>query len=98
MFNVIAFGERLKFLRETRNWSQREASFEMNWTAASWRDLEAGQKKVKVEDAVLIAAKYQVPIEWLILGHADKVSAEFKCVIEKRLGEMKKRLANIDSA
>ena len=70
----------------------------MNWTAASWRDLEAGQKKVKVEEAVLIAAEYQVPVEWLILGHADRASAQFKCVIEKRLREMKKRLANIHSA
>jgi hypothetical protein len=43
MWDVLAFGERLRFLRERRNWSQREASLAMNWTAALAR-LGSGSK------------------------------------------------------
>lgn len=94
MFDILATGERMKFLRSTRHQSQREASLAMNWTAASWRDLEAGQKMMKVEDALLIADEYQVPVEWLINGETERLAPEWKTKIDKRIFEMNERLAN----
>ena len=92
MFDVLAFGERLRFLRERRNWSQREASLAMNWTAASWRDLEAGQKMAKCADAVLICEEFKAPVEWLISGDTDRLDPELKTAIDRRISDMMGRL------
>ena len=84
-FTIAAFTARCQFLRERRNWSQREAALALNWSASSYRDVEQNQKRCLLADATQIAKLFEVPLEWLALGETDRLSEEMKAELKEHL-------------
>ena len=84
-FNIAAFTARCQFLRERRNWSQREAALALNWSASSYRDVEQNQKRCLLADAVQIAELFNVPLEWLALGETDRLPEEMKAELKTHI-------------
>lgn len=85
MYDIEGFTARLRFLRERNEWSQRETSLALGWTATSYRDIELNLKKCHIKDLVELAELFDVPEEWLLHGRDHTLRDEIKQAIDNYL-------------
>ena len=68
------FLQRVKLLRDEKNWSQKETANYLGMKPTSYSDLEQGAKRIDLDKLVAIADLFEVPAGFLINGERGDLS------------------------
>ena len=83
---VETIGERLKYLRVSRNLTQQELACKLNYGSRSMiSDLEIGRRFLNAQSALDYAKEFGVTLDWLFYGTGVVSSAASKSEIDELL-------------
>ena len=89
---IEGIGDRIKYLRKSRNLNQEEFVEHLDVTQGGISQIEKGESGISVELVKEISDIYNVSLEWLIRGKEDNTSPQK--YLEQRIEDIEKQLKN----
>lgn len=85
MLNSI--GERLKYLRNIKNKTQKEMSEILGVTLGMYQKYESNKSNISVNTSILLKKTFNINIDWLITGDSDMLPLDN--ILEEYFGDVK---------
>jgi transcriptional regulator with XRE-family HTH domain len=81
-------GDRLKKLRETAGLNQKQMADFLNIGKAGYNRIEKGFIDLTLKHIVRISTKFEVSLDWLLLGKEFDNFGEFNATVKEMLSDM----------